>query len=183
VFSIIQNTDKLSDRYNEISGKKLKTELMYKHILINLGISPLTISDDLIQEIKVYANNLFLNFQPLFLNNEITNILDNLVDKGYSINLSSNTGFIEGDIINETLRNLDIHKYFRFLVYSDKIFASKPSSDFFNEVFIQSNFQKQEIIHIGDNYIADYKGAINFGFNALHINQHQYNINDITKHL
>ena len=48
---------------------------------------------------------------------------------------------------------------------------------------IMAGCKKDEILHIGDNYKADYLGAMNFGFKALHINNQQYTLNDITRHL
>jgi len=182
VIEIVQKTDKVSDRINEINGKKLQTELMYKRILLKLGNRPELINDDLLVEIKMAGNKLFINYQPEFLNTSIHSMLDTLKARGFDLNLSSNTGFIEGSTISSTLKNLNIYDYFNFFVYSDEINASKPSFDFFDKVYEQIDFQKNEILHIGDNYKADYEGAKSFGFRALHINNKQYTINDITRY-
>jgi putative hydrolase of the HAD superfamily len=183
VIEIVQNTDKVSDRINEINGKKLQTELMYKRILLKLGNRAEIINDDLLVEIKKIVNKLFMNYQPEFLNSSIHSMLNTLKTKGFDLNISSNTGFIEGNIITPTLKNLNIYDYFNFLVYSDEINASKPSFDFFNKVYEQINLQKNVVLHIGDNYKADYEGALNYGFKALHIKNKQYTINDITRYL
>jgi len=183
VIEIVQNTDKFCDRINEINGKKIQTELMYKRILLKLGCNPEMINDDLLAEIKVVGNELFMNYQPEFINTSIRPILDTLRNTGFDLNLSSNTGFIEGNIISCTLKNLNIFDYFNFFVYSDEINASKPSFDFFDKVYEQICFQKNEVLHIGDNYNADYVGALKYGFKALHIINKQYTINDITRHL
>lgn len=183
VIEIIQNTDKVTDRINEINGKKLQTELMFKRILLKLGNKSELINDDLLAEIKDVGNELFMNYQPEFLNESIHSMLDALKTKGYELNLSSNTGFIEGYIINDTLKNLSIFDYFNFFVYSDEINASKPSVDFFEKVYDQISFQRNEVLHIGDNYKADFEGAIKYGFKALHITNKQYTINDITRYL
>ena len=183
VNEIVQKTDKVSDRINEINGKKLKTELMYKRILLKLGNRPELINDDLLTEIKDFGNELFMNYQPDFLNESIYSMLDALKTKGYELNLSSNTGFIEGYIISDTLKNLNIFNYFNFFVFSDEINASKPSVDFFEKVYEQISFQKSEVLHIGDNYKSDYEGALKYGFKALHIKNKQYTINDITRYL
>jgi putative hydrolase of the HAD superfamily len=183
VIEIVQTTDKVSDRINEINGKKLQTELMYKRILLKLGNKPELINNDLLVEIKMAGNKLFMNYQPEFLNTSIHSMLDTLKARGFDLNLSSNTGFIEGNTVSSTLKNLNIYDYFNFFVYSDEINASKPSFDFFDKVYKQINFQKNEILHVGDNYKADYEGALKYGFKALHINNKQYTINDITKYL
>lgn len=182
VFEIVQKTDKVSDRINEINGRKLQTELMYNRILLKLGNKPEVINDDLLVEIKTTCNQLFMNYQPEFLNSSIRPMLDSLKAKGFDLNLSSNTGFIEGNVINETLKNLNVFKCFNFSIYSDEINASKPSFHFFDKVYEQINFQKNEVIHIGDNYKADYEGALKYGFKALHIKNKQYTINDISRY-
>jgi len=183
IMEIVQNTDKVSDRLNEITGQKVATELMYRRILVGLGYNPKTINDDLIQPIQSEVNKMFLNYPPLFLNDFIEPMLQELVNRGYSINISSNTGYIEGKIIRETLRNLNVLGHFKFLVFSDEINLSKPSTGFFEKVQEQSGFEKEEILHVGDNIKADYKGATKYGFKAYHINNNQYTINDITRHL
>jgi putative hydrolase of the HAD superfamily len=183
VIEIVQKTDKVSDRINEINGKKLQTELMYKRILLKLGNRPELINDDLLVEIKKISNKLFMNYQPEFLNTSIPSMLETLNARGFDLNLSSNTGFIEGTIVTSTLKNLNIYDYFNFFVYSDEINASKPSFEFFDKVYEQINFQKNEILHIGDNYKADYEGALKYGFKALHIKNKQYTINDITRYI
>lgn len=183
VIEIVQKTDKVSDRINEINGKKLQTELMYKRILLKLGNRPELINDDLLVEIKKMGNELFMNYQPEFLNTSIRPMLDTLKERGFDLNLSSNTGFIEGTTVTSTLKNLNIYDYFNFFVYSDEINASKPSREFFDKVYEQISFQKNEILHIGDNYKADYEGALKYGFKALHIKNKQYTINDITRYI
>lgn len=183
VIEIVQKTDKVSDRINEINGKKLQTELMYNRILLKLGNKLEMINEDLLVEIKTIGNELFMNYQPELLNTSIQSMLDTLKGLGYNLNLSSNTGFIEGNILNGTLKNLNIFKYFDFCIYSDEINASKPSYNFFEKVYEKISFQKKEVLHIGDNYKADFEGAIQYGFKALHITNKHYTINDITKYL
>lgn len=180
---IVQTTDKVSDRLNEINGKKVPTELMYRRILVKLGYNRKTISDELLRSIKLEINEMFMQFQPLFLNASVQPMLQSLKNDGYSLNISSNTGFIEGTTILATLKNLSIFEYFEFCIFSDEIEASKPSSVFFDKVFEKTGLEKWEILHVGDNFKADYEGALKYGFKALHINDQQYTINDIKRHL
>ncbi len=183
IMGIVQNTDKVSDRLNEINGCKVPTEQMYRRILHQLGNDSQSISESLLVQIKSEVHKMFMNFQPGFLNVSIRPMLHELKSEGYTINISSNTGFIEGSTIVETLRNLEISEYFVFCIFSDEIGASKPSAGFFDKVFEQAHVEKEEILHVGDNYKADYEGALKYGFNAFHINDQQYTINDIKRHL
>ena len=183
IMEIVQSVDKVSDRLNEINGKKAPTEWMYRRILQKLGYDPNCVTDDVYTEIKRKVNDLFMKYPPDFLNGSIQTMMQTLTDEGYHLNISSNTGFIEGTTINATLTNLDISKYFDFCIFSDEIGLSKPSSGFFEKVFEQTNLDKFEVLHVGDNFKADYEGAVKYGFKALHINNQQYTINDIKRHL
>ena len=183
IMEIVQLTDKVSDRLNEINGCKVPTEQMYRRILQQLGNDPTSISDELLCYIKSEVHKMFMNYLPGFLNASIRPMLHELKSEGYTINISSNTGFIEGSTIIETLQHLGISEYFVFCIFSDEIGASKPSAGFYDKVFEQAHVEKDEVLHVGDNYKADYEGALKYGFNAFHINDQQYTINDIKRHL
>jgi len=180
---IVQSVDKVSDRLNEINGKKVPAECMYHRILQKLGYDPDSVPDDVYAEIKRKVNDLFMKYPPLFLNESIQPMLHALKEEGYSLNISSNTGFIEGTTIVATLKNLNIFEYFDFCIFSDEIERSKPSTGFFEKVFERTGLEKWEVLHVGDNFKADYEGSLNYGFKALNINDQQYTINDIKRHL
>jgi len=183
IMEIVQSVDKVCDRLNEINGKKVSTECMYHRILQKLGYDPDSVPDDVYTEIKRKVNDLFMKYPPDFLNGTIQQMLHSLSDEGYSLNISSNTGYIEGTTIVATLKNLNIFEYFKFCIFSDEIGLSKPSTGFFEKVFEQTGLDKWEVLHVGDNLKADYEGSLNYGFKALHINNQQYTINDIKRHL
>jgi len=183
IMEIVQNTDKVSDRLNEISGGKVPTNQMYRRILQQLGNDTELISDRLLTQIKSEIHDMFMHFLPGFLNPGITQMLHILNGEGYTLNISSNTGFIEGSTIAKTLKQLGISEYFVFCVFSDEIGASKPSPRFYGNVFDKVNVAKEEVLHVGDNFKADYEGAIKYGFSALHINNQQYTIDDIKRYL
>ena len=183
IIGIVQNTDKVCDRLNEIRGGKIPTEVMYRRILERMGNEIKSVTDEVINQIKNRINELFMDFQPLFLNEFIAPMLENLYREGYTLNIGSNTGFIEGSTISRTLKNMGISHYFKFCIYSDQIEASKPSFRFFNKIYEKLNMEKESILHIGDNHKADYQGALEFGFKALHINNSQYTVDDIKRHL
>ena len=183
IMGIVQRTDLVSDRLNEITGLKVPTDQMYRRILSQLGNTPQSITDELLSHIKLKVHGLFMDNPPGFLNNSIKPMLKKLCNDGYTLNISSNTGYIEGSTIVETLVALDISEYFVFCIFSDEVGASKPSFRFFTEVFEKLNVEKKEVLHVGDNYKADYEGALKFGFKALHIRNQQYTINDIKRSL
>lgn len=177
--SFIRSVDNVFDRYNMISGKKLSANKMYQKLLEKLVPEETSVTLDIAISLRKKADDLFGQYQPVFLNENIPQILSQLKEEGYVLNLSSNTGFIEGETLRTTLTNMGILQYFDFLIFSDEINASKPSSHFFQHVYDHINVPKNAVLHIGDNPKADYQGAKNFGFNALLITDPNYTINDI----
>lgn len=177
--SFIRSVDNVFDRYNMISGKKMSANKMYQNLLERLVPMETSVTLDIAISLRKKADDLFGQYQPVFLNENIPQILSQLKEEGYVLNLSSNTGFIEGETLRTTLANMDILDYFDFLIFSDEINASKPSSHFFQHVYDHIDVAKDAVLHIGDNPKADYQGAKNFGFNALLITDPNYTINDI----
>ncbi|MDU1892086.1 MAG: HAD family hydrolase [Dysgonomonas sp.] len=176
---LIRNTDKEIDRNNESTGGKLPARLMYYKILEQTCPES---EDVLIQKAKtleIQSNELFIKNIPLLLNDNISDILSWLKAEGYSLNLGSNTGFIEADTLRIVLDDLGLLQFFSFCVFSDEIKTSKPSPLFFQEIYDQTNFKKEEILHVGDNPLTDYQGASDFGLNALLITNRDYTLDDI----
>ncbi len=176
--SFIRSVDNVFDRYNMISGKKLSANKMYQNLLQRL-VPADSVTLEIAINLRKQADKLFLEYQPVFMNENIPHILSQLKQEGYILNLSSNTGFIEGETLRITLEDMGVFQYFDFLIFSDEINASKPSSHFFGHVYEHISASKEEVLHIGDNPKADYQGAKNFGFDALLITDPNYTIDDI----
>ncbi len=174
VINIVHSLDKACDRLNEKSGKKKEARLMYRSILKRLGYNLNNVHNNFLDDLVKQINQLFFEFPPVLLNHHIPDILKDLKGNGYTLNISSNTGFIEGPFLRRYLQKNHLDNFFDFAIFSDEIDASKPSENFYNIVYQNARAEKCEILHIGDNYTADYIGATNFGFNALHITNNDY---------
>jgi len=99
--------------------------------------------------------------------------LKNLRDNGYTSNISSNTAYIKGRTLRKVFKKYDLLDYFDFLIFSDEINSSKPSSKFFKELERECknlNVSKNSILHIGDSFEADVKGAEAFKIKSKLIN-------------
>ena len=183
IMAIIQKVDIVSDRLNEISGNKVATDQMYLKVLTLMGNRPETIGNEQLSNIKLRVHELFMENLPGLLNPSVNSMLSILNKEGYSMNISSNTGYIPGTTIIMTLKALRILNYFDFCIFSDEVGTSKPAASFYTQVYSHLKFEKNEVLHVGDNYKADYIGATKYGFKALHINNQTYTIDDIKKHL
>ena len=160
--------DLLFNRINEKTGGNLQqTEMLYL-ILDHLEVDIEQVTAGDMSAYYVEMEQLFFTYHPRLIDAATIAILQAIRDKGCSVNILSNTGFILGKSLRQLLGILQLEPYFDFQLYSDEVGCSKPSADMYSHVFSTVNqnrlVQKEEILHIGDNEIADYIGAQQFGF-------------------
>jgi putative hydrolase of the HAD superfamily len=170
------------DKINSITLESFSASEMNAELLINFGVDPS------FEDLKIFEKritDLFLEYPPILYTNITKKILEKLFDMNITMSLASNTAFIMGDTLDLVLKAEGLLNFFKFQIYSDKLNQSKPSIEFFNSVYKstlsindQINF-KSNILHVGDNFIADIQGASNFGFKTFQINSNKLCINDI----
>ncbi len=68
------------------------------------------------------------------------------------------------------LKNANIKKYFKKIFISEEIGAQKPSFEFFQTVFDNIPYSKNEAIIIGDSLTSDIAGGIGYGLDTCFIN-------------
>ena len=92
-------------------------------------------------------DGLFLKYPPI-LNTKLFEMID--WNKYNTINLSSNTGYISGELIKSFLDNTLTHFKIDFYAFSDELECSKPQPKFFNHVRAQCKDVK--VTHLGTTY-------------------------------
>nr|WP_294931834.1 HAD-IA family hydrolase [uncultured Flavobacterium sp.] len=170
VNEVVRYYDVLCNNINEKTGLNLNTHEIYYLILNALQVDLTKNEAKKLGEFYDETEVLFMNYKPELIFPDIKRQFGNMVSEGKSINILSNTGFIKGKSLRKLISYYELTEYFTFQIYSDEVGYSKPNNEIFQLVFDQVNktkeTQKKEILHIGDNSIADYNGAINFGFDA-----------------
>lgn len=175
---IFRQVDIMCNAINEKTGNNIAAEEMYLMVIYQLNNSLIELNTTDINNLYTEMEALFLNYPPVLFSLETKDCLEKIKqDSDNTINILSNTAFIKGCTLKSTLHHLDIHKYFNFQIYSDEIGYSKPNPLLFNILLdtiftLKKNkqFNLKEIIHIGDNPIADIFGAELVGINAFQIN-------------
>jgi len=173
--SIFRKVDLMCNQVNESVGFNLDTKEMYLMVLYLLNENSIDYSEIDINKLYDQMENLALSYPPVILNQKIVPILQILKEKNKTVSLLSNTGFIEGKTINKLLKKLDLKKYFDFEIYSDEQNLSKPNKELFEIVFKKTceiyniPLKTKDIMHIGDNPIADIHGAQNYGMSTLQV--------------
>ncbi len=171
VSRIVRYYDVLCNNTNEKTGLNIETFEIYLLILNALNVSIIEIDIKKLKDFYTETEFLFLQFKPDLIYPNIHFLFNEITDKEKTISILSNTGFIKGFTLRKLLIHYGLEHYFSFQIYSDETGFSKPNYKMFELVYDQIEnknlIQKRDILHIGDNEIADYSGAINFGFNAL----------------
>lgn len=174
VAKVVKYYDDLCNTINEVIGGNVDTFEIYLLILNSLEIDLKNLSKDKLNKFYQKSEDLFLEYRPVIIFENLHDFFDDIKNQGKTINILSNTGFIKGKTMRKFLIHENLDQYIDFHIYSDELKISKPNPLVFQEVknlIKNQNLQMNHILHIGDNPIADYKGAKDFGFNA-HLLKH-----------
>ena len=170
VSDVIRKFDILTNNINEKVGRNFNTFEIYYLILDALSVDIDKISSAQLQQYYSLSEDLLMQYKPLLLDDGIPSLLKNLHENGKTMNILSNTAFIKGSSLRRVISNYDLDKYFAFQIYSDETGYSKPSREMYlaayEEMLKIGYTEKRDVLHVGDNPVSDYDGAIKFGFNA-----------------
>ncbi|MGE8433142.1 HAD family hydrolase [Chryseobacterium joostei] len=174
VAKTVKYYDDLCNTINEVTGGNIDTFEIYLMILGALNLDVKLLNKEKLNEFYVKSEELFLEYKPVVIFENIHDFFDEIKNQGKTINILSNTGFIKGITMRKFLIHENLDQYIDFHIYSDEMNCSKPNPLIFQEV--KNNIKDQDlpmsqILHIGDNPVADYKGARDFGFSA-HLLKH-----------
>lgn len=170
VTEVVRYYDVLCNNINEKTGLNLSTYEIYYLILGALEVDLNINGPERLNAFYNETEDLFFNYKPELIFPKIKLQFEEIVAEGKSINILSNTGFIKGKSLRKLLSYYELEDSISFQIYSDEVGFSKPNNEIFQLVFDQvsalKKVQKNDVLHIGDNSIADYNGASNFGFEA-----------------
>ncbi|WP_291285792.1 HAD family hydrolase [Flavobacterium sp.] len=170
VSEVVRYYDVLGNNINEKTGLNIDTYELYYLILSALQVDIAKIDTDKLSQFYEETAALFMEYKPELIFPDTKKLFQEMTNEDKSINILSNTAFIKGRTLRKLLAHYELTDYFKFQIYSDEVGFSKPNNEIFQLVFDEINTfksaQKKEILHVGDNSVADYNGAIRFGFDA-----------------
>ena len=172
--SAIRKTDLVVNHINETTGGNIDALEMYLLALHQLNDSWKSVTPDCLERFYSGTELLFENYAPLPVDDSVTDGLKMMQDKGLSMNILSNTGFIKGKMLRKALDKMDWAHYFSFSIFSDETGHSKPHTAMFGEVWNEvkklkirsGQIAKKEVLHFGDNPFADVEGGKKYGFST-----------------
>ena len=171
VGKVLRQFDILANKISEITGVHFDANQIYCLALKELKVDIEKISSEELNLFQYEVEHLFIQNKPMLIDPNIKNLFQKIRNQNKTMSLLSNTAFIKGKQLKNVLQDYDLSSYFEFQIYSDEIGFSKPNKEVFDVLFKEINkiktIKKNEIMHIGDNKIADYNGAIDYGFKAI----------------
>ena len=159
--------DKLFNNINEITGGNLNAKELWLIFLAEMNVDVQLLNLTALQAFTDKTEKLFFEYHPTLLDNRTPQLLERLVNEGYTLSLLCNTSFTESNFLKKLLVLLGIDKYLSFKLYSDEMGYSKPNINVYEQLYNEAQklrpLTKKDILHIGDNPRADLWGAKNFG--------------------
>lgn len=170
VANAVRYYDVLFNTISEKTGNHIEREEVFYLILNNLDVNINDISSKDLAEFFKQADQLFLNYLPQLIWKDVESTLLQIKEANKTANILSNTAFIHGNSLRIVLKELGLYDYFSFMIFSDEVGVSKPNIKIFEYLYSETlklkKVEKNKILHIGDNPIADVNGARDFGVDS-----------------
>jgi putative hydrolase of the HAD superfamily len=153
----IESTIKQYEEYNMVDRFKLMTKRM-------------DLREQTAQKIvTALSDNYWVNYKSnCYVDISVKSTLAEL-SKKYNCGIVSNFMVYGG--IEELLYDHGVSQYFSFVVTSIKVGWRKPHPAIYDAAVELAQLPKNEVLFVGDNYQCDYKGPIEYGFNAIHLDK------------
>ena len=171
----IRKIDLMANHINETTGGNIKTLELWMLVLYELRLDVKMVSLEMLDFFCQEAEKVFMEYAPLPIDGSVENGLQLMRHRSCIINILSNTGFTRGFILRKYLTSIGWDKYFDYCIFSDETGYSKPNRHMFDAVYTQATaiwkdsrwLDKKQVLHIGDNLVADVQGAANYGFQSV----------------
>lgn len=181
--AIFQRVDLLCNAINEKTGKNISAAEMYLMVIFQVNESADLFNDVDMNELYTDMENLVFQYMPEVFCDQTLETLDRIKSRqGVTLNILSNTAFIKGSTLKKVNTQLGISRYVDFEIYSDEVGLSKPNIELYDHLLKKISIARPgkiglgEIVHVGDNYLADIAGAQKAGIKAFQINTTHHSI-------
>jgi REG-2-like HAD superfamily hydrolase len=130
-------------------------------VLADLGIK---------SHLKEISKDLSRSFQEIMQKTEswteypdVRPALERLRRRDFKVGVVSNAT----DLLNKVFQNLDLSRYFDFVIISDEVGVRKPSPEIFMMAAEEAGTSPSRSLYLGDKPAVDIKGATRAGMNAI----------------
>lgn len=183
---VFRQVDLMVNAINEKTGKNVDADEMYLMVISIINDYDFNFHDLDLEALYQQMEVLLLHHMPLIYGNRCLDVLSAIKGHGEtSTNILSNTGFIKGHTLRKVINHLGIDEFIDFQLYSDEVRMSKPNSGFFQLMIDTIDRERHpdlalhDIIHVGDNPLADIRGAQQMGINSMLIHSNNLSISNL----
>jgi len=178
-----RQVDIMCNNINERTGQNIDAIEMYLMVISMINDYKVNLHDIDIEALYAEMETLVFEYLPKVYCEDTIQVLSAIRQRQCTANILSNTGFIKGITLRKVLQALRLDTYFDFQLYSDEVGMSKPNRSFFElmktEAMSLNTLQPQQIIHIGDNPLADIAGASAAGIASFQIHSNNISITNL----
>lgn len=147
--------------------KSINTEKQICYFFKLFGVIPNKV---VLEDIKkVYETAIFDIPPPLI--DGVEDFIKKLKKLNTKLCILSDAGRTPGWALREILKRYSLLDYFDETFFSDEIGFVKPNKKNFQKIIDFFKVEKNEVLHIGDNFEKDVLGAKNFGINYIHFSR------------
>lgn len=163
--TVDEEVDAISDATGVQHGLPERVKRIWEKLSDGKRIDKLT--DSLIAEFELIGDKLVIENLPRIIEADLLKTLELIQEQGVRMAVMSNTGFISGRQMRLVLEQLGILPFISVQLFSNEVGVSKPNKLIFEALVERSGLDGSMILHVGDNFKADYQGARNAGINAV----------------
>lgn len=183
---VFRQVDLMVNAINEKAGKNVDADEMYLMAISMINNYSFNFNEIDLEQLYSEMEELVFTHMPILYCEECLDVLATLKHQQQSsTNILSNTGFIKGKTLRKVLEQLGLAELMDFQLYSDEVRMSKPNSSFFELMLNQIDRNRHpelalaDVIHVGDNPVADVHGAQKVGISSMLINSNHLSISHL----
>lgn len=189
ITQIFRLVDLMCNGINERTEKNIDADEMYLMVISMIHDNDIDLHKIDINSVNQDMDDLLFNYLPEVYSDKTIMVVESLKNKpDITLSILSNTGFIKGNTLRKVVKKLGLSIFFDFQLYSDEEGLSKPNIHLFQQVITKAGRLRKEpinfseIVHVGDNPVADIFGAKRAGINSILINSGNGTILDLINH-
>ncbi len=154
----------IRDRYREYSARTLKEWIITDAAIDLMCKCGINADQRLVEDfLEAYSQPLV---RQVTMFADVPIVLRGLKSAGIKIGLVSNTIY-PAEFHRNELKNYDIFDLFDFTVFSSEFGYRKPHRSIYQEAVDLIQIAPEHLLFVGDRYIEDYHGPVEFGMNAI----------------
>jgi putative hydrolase of the HAD superfamily len=163
LYESLRRIDVLRRDIREMRDWTLTTSNQIAFVLTQASVYP---SRDMVDAVLPRYETAIFQLMPSLVESDAPQLLTDLAQH-YPLSLTSNTGKTSGHVLLNVLDTLNIRMPFTHFIFSDEVLYLKPDKGIWQLLVDTNELKPEEIVHVGDSYRMDYKGACTAGLQAI----------------